>query len=186
MTTRHLVGVLLVLAAAGCHRQAPVPPADPVLEALRAEEQTTGLGYAEGKGQHLFEHYCATCHGDGGKGDGQNASNLNPPAPDLTDLEEPRRRGLRAARDRRRQRGGRTLAPLAALGTQPAAAGDRVPHPLLPGSREETLRNPEVDARTTGNTYCYLSESSRRLRPGWPPRRANCRDGSTTSHIAIP
>ena len=84
MTTRHLAGVLLVLALAGCRRQAPVPPADPALEALRAEEQTTGLAYAEGKGQHLFEHYCATCHGDSGKGDGQNASNLNPPAPDLT------------------------------------------------------------------------------------------------------
>ena len=27
---------------------------------------------------------CVTCHGDAGKGDGQNASNLNPPVPDLT------------------------------------------------------------------------------------------------------
>jgi mono/diheme cytochrome c family protein len=84
MTARHLVGALLALAAAGCSRQASVPPADPALAALRAEEQTTGLTYAEGKGQHLFDRYCATCHGDGGKGDGQNASNLNPPPPDLT------------------------------------------------------------------------------------------------------
>jgi mono/diheme cytochrome c family protein len=84
MTIRHLVGALLVLAAAGCRRQAAAPPADPALEALRVEEQAAGLSYAEGQGKHLFDRYCATCHGDAGKGDGQNASNLNPPVPDLT------------------------------------------------------------------------------------------------------
>lgn len=85
MTTRSLVAALLALAAAGaCRRQATPPPADPMLEALRSEEQAAGLNYAEGQGKHLFERYCATCHGDGGKGDGQNASNLNPPPPDLT------------------------------------------------------------------------------------------------------
>jgi mono/diheme cytochrome c family protein len=55
-----------------------------MLEALRVEEQTAGLTYAEGQGKHLFDQYCATCHGDGGRGDGQNASNLNPAVPDLT------------------------------------------------------------------------------------------------------
>jgi mono/diheme cytochrome c family protein len=83
MTWRHLVTALF-LATAGCHGKAPAPLADPVLEALRAEEQTAGLTYAEGQGKQLFDRYCATCHGDGGQGDGQNASNLNPPVPDLT------------------------------------------------------------------------------------------------------
>jgi mono/diheme cytochrome c family protein len=83
MSSRHLVAALF-LVTAGCRRQAPVPPADPALDALRAEEQTAGLTYAEGQGKQLFDQYCATCHGDGGKGDGQNASNLNPPVPDLT------------------------------------------------------------------------------------------------------
>lgn len=83
MRSRHLVAALF-LVTAGCHRQAPAPPADPALEALRAEDQTVGLTYAEGQGKQLFDQYCATCHGDGGKGDGQNASNLNPPVPDLT------------------------------------------------------------------------------------------------------
>lgn len=83
MTSRHLVAAL-VSVTVGCHRQAPAPPADPALEALRAEGQTAGLRYAEGQGKRLFDQYCATCHGDGGKGDGQNASNLNPPVPDLT------------------------------------------------------------------------------------------------------
>jgi mono/diheme cytochrome c family protein len=54
-----------------------------MLEAIRAEEQAAGLTYAEAQGKHLFDRYCATCHGDGGRGDGQNASNLNPPPPDL-------------------------------------------------------------------------------------------------------
>jgi mono/diheme cytochrome c family protein len=85
MTARALTAAIVALAiATACHRQAAKPPADPMLEALRSEEQTAGRSYAEGQGRHLFERYCATCHGDTGKGDGQNASNLNPPPPDLT------------------------------------------------------------------------------------------------------
>jgi len=34
-------------------------------------------------GKRLFVHYCATCHGDAGQGDGQNAYNLDPPPPDF-------------------------------------------------------------------------------------------------------
>ncbi len=84
MTARPVAAVLVVLAATGCHRQAAAPPADLSLDALRAEDQAAGLNYAQGQGKHLFDHYCATCHGDEGKGDGQNASNLNPQVPDLT------------------------------------------------------------------------------------------------------
>ena len=84
MTARHLVAAAVVFALAGCHRHAAAPPADPSLDALRAEDQAAGLTYAQGQGKHLFDHYCATCHGDEGKGDGQNASNLNPQVPDLT------------------------------------------------------------------------------------------------------
>jgi mono/diheme cytochrome c family protein len=83
MIARRLVTALLTTAMASCHGQA-APPADPMLDAIQAEERGVGLTYAEGQGKHLFDHYCATCHGDGGKGDGQNASNLSPPAPDLT------------------------------------------------------------------------------------------------------
>ena len=84
MTVRPLAVPFVILAAAGCHRQVASPPADPMLDALRAEEQAAGLTYAQSQGKHLFDQYCATCHGDGGKGDGQNASNLNPSVPDLT------------------------------------------------------------------------------------------------------
>lgn len=55
-----------------------------MLDAIRADERVGGLSYGEGQGKRLFAQYCSTCHGDEGKGDGQNASNLNPAPPDLT------------------------------------------------------------------------------------------------------
>ena len=80
-----VVVLLVALAlAAGCRRAAAPPPSDPMLDAIRAEERVGGLSYGEGQGKHLFAQYCATCHGDEGRGDGQNASNLTPPPPDLT------------------------------------------------------------------------------------------------------
>lgn len=76
---------LMVMGAGliGC-RRAGQPPGDPMLEAIRAEEREAGFTYAEGQGRQLFRQYCATCHGDEGKGDGQNASNLNPAPPDFS------------------------------------------------------------------------------------------------------
>ena len=77
-----MVFVSLTLTCA-CGRPAPAP-VDALVDAIRAEERVGGLSYGEGQGKHLFAQYCATCHGDEGKGDGQNASNLNPAPPDLT------------------------------------------------------------------------------------------------------
>ncbi len=68
----------------GCHRQSPAPPGEPMTDAMRAEERAAGLNYSESLGRTVFLQYCATCHGDSGKGDGQNASNLTPPPPDMT------------------------------------------------------------------------------------------------------
>jgi mono/diheme cytochrome c family protein len=74
------------LAAVGACRRAPAPPpGDPVIDAIRAEEREGGqLTYAESQGKHLFAQYCSTCHGDEGRGDGQNASNLTPAPQDMT------------------------------------------------------------------------------------------------------
>jgi mono/diheme cytochrome c family protein len=81
------VGVAGLVAIGGCRRAPAPPPADLVIDAIRAEEREGGeLTYAESQGKHLFAHYCATCHGDEGRGDGQNASNLTPPPPDMTTL----------------------------------------------------------------------------------------------------
>jgi mono/diheme cytochrome c family protein len=71
-------------ALAGCRRGVRPQPGDPLLDAIRAEERDASLTYVESQGRRLFLHYCATCHGDDGAGQGQNASNLNPPPPDLT------------------------------------------------------------------------------------------------------
>ena len=43
------------------------------------------LSYAAREGRVLFRHYCATCHGETGQGDGFNAFNLDPRPRDLTD-----------------------------------------------------------------------------------------------------
>ncbi len=88
MTRRFRRAIAAVLTAAsaslGACSRASAPPGDPLLNAIRAEERGSGdLSYAESQGRHLFLHYCATCHGEEGRGDGQNASNLNPPPPDM-------------------------------------------------------------------------------------------------------
>jgi mono/diheme cytochrome c family protein len=85
-----LVALMVAAGLAGCHRQAAAPPGEPMLEAIRADRRDAGLTYAEAQGRVLFGQYCATCHGDGGKGDGQNASNLSPAPPDLTAPKTPR------------------------------------------------------------------------------------------------
>jgi mono/diheme cytochrome c family protein len=78
------VAALALTMAAAC-RSGPRPqPGDPMLDAIRAEEREGKLTYVESQGRRLFVHYCTTCHGDDARGDGQNASNLNPPPPDMT------------------------------------------------------------------------------------------------------
>jgi len=79
-----LVAIVAMAGLTGCRRHAAPAPGDPMLEALRADERAAGLTYAEAQGRLLFGQYCATCHGDEGRGDGQNASNLDPKPPDLT------------------------------------------------------------------------------------------------------
>lgn len=75
---------LAFTSLAGCRAGPQSAPGDPMLDAIRAEERAGDLSYTESQGKHLFIHYCATCHGEEGKGDGQNASNLNPPPPDMS------------------------------------------------------------------------------------------------------
>lgn len=84
MTRAHrLVAILALASLAGCRRTAP-PAQEPVIDALRGEEKQVGLTYAESLGRPVFAHYCAACHGDTGKGDGENAYTLTPRPPDFT------------------------------------------------------------------------------------------------------
>ena len=75
---------LALVSSVACRTSPRSQPGDPLLDAIRAEEREGKLSYVESQGRHLFLHYCATCHGDEGRGDGQNASNLNPAPADLT------------------------------------------------------------------------------------------------------
>ena len=43
------------------------------------------LTYEEFEGKHVYEKFCAVCHGVEGKGDGFNAFNLDPKPRDFTD-----------------------------------------------------------------------------------------------------
>ena len=78
------LAVLAFTIVTGCGTSPRSQPGDPMLDAIRAEEREGDLSYVESQGKRLFVHYCATCHGDEARGDGQNASNLKPPPPDLT------------------------------------------------------------------------------------------------------
>jgi len=67
------------MAPVGCHRDPGPPPVDALQEAFRDGALTA----RESAGRKLFVERCATCHGPDGRGDGQNAYNLQPPPPDF-------------------------------------------------------------------------------------------------------
>jgi mono/diheme cytochrome c family protein len=72
--------VMATLALSACRREA-VPARDALQEAFR----DGGLSAAEAHGHRVFRERCATCHGPQGRGDGQNAYNLDPPPPDFSE-----------------------------------------------------------------------------------------------------
>jgi mono/diheme cytochrome c family protein len=78
------VAALALTTTVACRTGPQTQPGDPMLNAIRAEEREGNLTYVESQGRRLFVHYCATCHGDDARGDGQNASNLSPAPPDMT------------------------------------------------------------------------------------------------------
>lgn len=75
------LGFLLVTLS--CRRGQEPAPGDPLGDVFLRQAQEEGLSRAETDGKRLFAHYCATCHGESGHGDGQNAYNLDPRPPDF-------------------------------------------------------------------------------------------------------
>ncbi len=73
---RSLLAAALLLAVAGCSRR-PASPAAPAAP--------PGPSYELRLGKQVFRHYCETCHGETGGGDGFNAFNLDPRPRDLSD-----------------------------------------------------------------------------------------------------
>lgn len=53
--------------------------------AAAPESHGPAISYTLRQGRDLFLHYCATCHGVEGRGDGFNAYSLDPKPRDLTD-----------------------------------------------------------------------------------------------------
>jgi len=71
--------VLLLALLPGCARKAP-----PAKHAAKPPAPAV-LAYEARQGQAVYRHYCQTCHGEAGAGDGFNAYNLDPHPRDLSD-----------------------------------------------------------------------------------------------------
>ncbi len=68
------------------------------MNAVQAAFREDALTARQSQGKRVFGQRCATCHGLAGRGDGQNAYNLQPPPPDfqesLAQLSVDDRRGV--------------------------------------------------------------------------------------------
>jgi cytochrome c oxidase cbb3-type subunit 3 len=103
MRLRLLAPLFILFVAASCARKtAPAsakPPVAPMSAAsaspaaaapapeATAAATTAPLPYEARMGKVTFSHYCQTCHGETGAGDGFNAFNLDPHPRDLSDPE---------------------------------------------------------------------------------------------------
>jgi len=83
----------LLLAAVGCSRHKDAAAATLATASAPAATQAPApatpaevpLSYELRLGKQVFQHYCLTCHGESGTGDGFNAFNIEPHPRDLTD-----------------------------------------------------------------------------------------------------
>jgi len=95
MTKFFLSSILIALLISGCGMQAEGPGSEPFMRSgMSSRHNTTIPEEFAGKsspalsdddiarGSEMYAKFCASCHGDGGMGDGPSASSLNPtPAP---------------------------------------------------------------------------------------------------------
>lgn len=75
----------VVLPGMACRNGSETAAADPLADVFTRRAQEEGLTREQTDGKRLFARYCATCHGDAGQGDGQNAYNLDPKPPDFSE-----------------------------------------------------------------------------------------------------
>lgn len=90
--TRILGNFFALLAVVGvgiggtaCRSGSEAVSADPFVDVFTRRAQEEGLTREQTDGKRLFVRYCATCHGEAGQGDGQNAYNLDPKPPDFSE-----------------------------------------------------------------------------------------------------
>jgi mono/diheme cytochrome c family protein len=80
--------VLLLLAGGtACSRKssAPAAPTQPSASVAPAAAPSPPPSYEVRSGRDVYRHYCLTCHGETGAGDGFNAFNLDPHPRDFSD-----------------------------------------------------------------------------------------------------
>ncbi len=80
---RPLVIALVLASLIGCSKKAKQAP--PAVATVPAAAEPVPLGYELQLGRETYRHYCMTCHGEGGAGDGFNAFNLDPHPRDYSD-----------------------------------------------------------------------------------------------------
>ena len=90
LASEHCAGPADPLARATPVEQASTPSTTAASSPVAGASTTPAmpvpdLGYNAREGRALFRHYCATCHGEEGHGDGFNAYNLDPKPRDLAD-----------------------------------------------------------------------------------------------------
>ena len=91
MRAEALLLAILLAGLGGCS-DGGSRPSEPSAQTLPAAAEPGGvtsaqplLNYNAREGRALFQHYCATCHGSEGGGDGFNAYNLDPKPRDLAE-----------------------------------------------------------------------------------------------------
>ncbi len=86
--------LLLLFGGAACSRKPAAPAATPQPSASAAPAAPAAsapappappLTYEARSGRDVYRHYCQTCHGETGAGDGFNAFNLDPHPRDFSD-----------------------------------------------------------------------------------------------------
>ncbi len=85
---RSLIAALVLISLAGCSKKAKEAKAAPptaTADAATPAVEAPPLSYELRLGRDTYRHYCMTCHGEGGAGDGFNAFNLDPHPRDYSD-----------------------------------------------------------------------------------------------------
>ena len=82
--------VFLLVPGACAKKPAPATATTPA--AAKTPPAPAQLPYGVRLGKVTFTHYCQTCHGESGAGDGFNAFNLDPRPRDLSDPEFQKKR----------------------------------------------------------------------------------------------
>lgn len=82
VVTLALVECALCMSLA-CRRGDAITVTDPLMDVFQGQAKEEGLTRVQTTGRRVFAHYCATCHGDTGQGDGQNAFTLDPKPPNF-------------------------------------------------------------------------------------------------------